>query len=78
MLTFVGVESDGRFPDRPGADVTARIPVMSRLSSLAIHTRQRRPVQRPDRLPIPLAAPIVLVLSLLCWLAVWQVARLVF
>ncbi len=51
---------------------------MTRLSSLALHARQRRPVQRTDRLPVTLAAPIVLALSLLCWLAVWQVARLVF
>jgi hypothetical protein len=34
--------------------------------------------QRPDRLPVMVAAPIVLVLSVLCWVAVWQVARLVF
>lgn len=42
--------------------------------------RAARPAARSrrDRLPVSLAAPIVLALSVLCWLAVWQLARLVF
>jgi cytochrome oxidase assembly protein ShyY1 len=51
---------------------------MSRPSSFAIRSSQRAPVQRPDRLSLAVAGPIVLALSVLCWLAVWQVARLVF
>lgn len=51
---------------------------MSHPSSLAVPTSQPSQVPRPDRLRLAVAAPIVLALSLLCWAAVWQVARLVF
>lgn len=51
---------------------------MSRPTGLAIRRSQHAPVQPPDRLPLNVAAPIVLVLAVLCWVVVWQVARLVF
>lgn len=36
------------------------------------------PAMPPDRLPMRLAAPVVLALSVLCWIGVWQLARIIF
>jgi hypothetical protein len=51
---------------------------MSSSSTPALRTDRPLTPRRPDRLPVAVAAPIVLALAVLCWVAVWQVARLVF